>query len=59
MTLALSGFGEALDIGTRRTQPFRDRATHLLQHSVEAAGWVSRSPVHRGGSGVCFRLTSG
>eukprot|EP00439_Symbiodinium_sp_Y106_P086628 s33_g34.t2 len=37
------GFGEALDIGTRRTQPFRDRATHLLQHSVEAAGWVSRS----------------
>ncbi|CAE7374233.1 unnamed protein product [Symbiodinium natans] len=34
---------EALDIGTRRTQPFRYRATHLLQHSVEAAGWVSRN----------------
>ncbi|CAE7230838.1 unnamed protein product [Symbiodinium pilosum] len=34
---------EALDIGTQRTQPFRNRATHLLQHSVEAASWVSRS----------------
>lgn len=33
---------KALDLGTERTQPFRDRATHMVQTSVEAAAWVGK-----------------
>lgn len=33
---------DAMDLGTSRTQSFRDRATHMVQGSVEAAAWVAR-----------------
>mmetsp|Transcript_93858 Transcript_93858/g.297888 ORF Transcript_93858/g.297888 Transcript_93858/m.297888 type:complete len:185 (+) Transcript_93858:741-1295(+) len=31
----------ALDAGAARTQPYRDRATFMVQGSVEAAAWVA------------------